>query len=168
MTRAIVVALALALAACRGPRAPAPPAPALVQLEAARDLAGAPIGHADAPTLVVVFASWCQYCRGELLELTALRAAHPELRVVGVAYHALETYDRRAPGTADALHTFVATTAPWLRVVDADDALYAALGAPATVPATFAYAAGGALLARFDRRARAAPRSAELAAAFGW
>ena len=106
------------------------------------------MGHADRPTLIVMFASWCPHCRAELAEIATLRATHPELRVIGVDYWAQEGYDHR--GSSTALRAFVTASVPWLEVVEADDALYAALGSPPHLPTTFVYGATGALVTRLD------------------
>jgi thiol-disulfide isomerase/thioredoxin len=182
------LALLLALAGCPGPgprapvtstpRAPrarptatAPPslrdaaAAALPPLVASRDLDGALVGAAAQPTLVVVFASWCVHCHEQLDRLATLRAAHPEVRILGVNYRGHEEYDHL--GSAAAVRAFVAAHAPWLRVVPADDALFAALGAPPKVPTVYVFADDGHLIEVFDRRARPAPTNPELEAALG-
>jgi len=157
--------LLVALAACAAtPPTPAAPAasPAYASLEAARDLDGALLGHATGATLVISFASWCTYCHAELAELATLRAQHPELRIVGVDYAPFESYAQR--GGPDQLRAFLAASAPWLRVVPADDALFDALGHPPKVPTLFVFDARGRLAASYDRSVRAPPSAAELAA----
>ena len=161
-----LLVLALLVACTRAPVAPHAPADPLALLEASRDLDGTLVGHVAAPTLVVVFASWCQYCRHEMLELSALRLAHPDARIIGVSYKDLEEYDHR--GDAAALRAFVTTSVPWLRVVTADAALYAALGSPPQIPTTFVFDARGKLVATWDRRERPAPAAPELAGALGY
>ena len=112
------------------PAAPAaPPASVLAQVEASVDLAGTVVGASDArATIVVVFASWCSHCKAALDVLGALRPDHPRLRVLGVNYKAHEEYAER--GSAAAVRAYVAASAPWLRVVPADDALFTVLGRP--------------------------------------
>lgn len=158
------------------PPSVAPPAPtaarpsrralaatALSAVEASVDLDGAVVGRAAGPTIVVVFASWCGHCHDALARLAALRAARPDLRVLGVNYRGHETYEQR--GGPAAVRRLVAERAPWLRVVPADDALFARLGAPPKIPTLYVYGADGELRALFDRSERPAPDDAELAAA---
>lgn len=149
---------------------PPPPPPAqsrqpgvLPQVEASVDLDGVVVGASDAhATLLVVFASWCSHCKVELEVIGTLRAAHPRLRVLGVNYKAHEEYARR--GSSDAVRAFVAASAPWLRVVPADDALFTALGRPPKVPTMFVFDRTGALIETYDRRERELPDAAELGA----
>ena len=152
----------LALVACASqtppPAAPAPVPAALAQLEASRDLAGAPVGHAAAPTLAIVFASWCEHCKAELAELDAVRARHPNVRLLGVSYRGHEEYAAR--GSSAAVTAF-ASRYPWLRIVPIDDAVFAALGAPPVIPTIYVYDSRGALVRVFDRRVHT-PDRAEL------
>jgi thiol-disulfide isomerase/thioredoxin len=142
---------------------PARPASPFAMIEASVDLDGVRVGSSDAPaTIVVVLASWCGHCRAQLATIAELRAAHPAVRVVGVNYKAHEEYDGR--GTADAVRNYVRDSAPWLRVVPADEALFGALGRPPRVPTLFIYDRSGSLVETFDRRARPMPDGVELAA----
>ena len=156
----------LALSACIAAPAPAlHPAnlSALVQLEAAPDLDGAPVGHADAAaTIVIAFASWCPHCHDELAILDHLRGAHPRLRVLGLNYKGHEEYDHL--GGAQEVRRYRAEHAPWLRVVPVDDGLYQAFGSPAKIPTLYVYDARGALVETFDRGVRAQPDERELEA----
>jgi thiol-disulfide isomerase/thioredoxin len=113
-------------------------------------------------TVVIVFASWCTYCRGALAQLGELRGKHPGLRVIGVNAREHEEYDDR--GDAAAVRAYVADHAPWLRVVPADDALFGALGRPPRIPTMFVYDGAGALVQTYDRSERPPPAKAELAA----
>jgi thiol-disulfide isomerase/thioredoxin len=171
----LTTVLALILAACAAPRPPAappPPAPApaatpataLGRVLAAPDLDGVAPGADPAAraTVVIVFASWCTYCRAALAQLGELRGEHAGLRVIGVNAREHEEYDAR--GDAAAVRAYVADHAPWLRVVPADDALFAALGRPPRIPTMFVYDGAGALVQTFDRSERPPPAKAELAA----
>lgn len=130
-------------------------------IEASPDLDGRPIGRSDArATIVVLMASWCGHCRGQLALLAEVRAAHPGARVVGVSYRGHEEYDDR--GDAQRLRAYVASEVPWLRVVTAGEALFGALGRPPFVPAVWVFDASGTLVAFFDRREREPPTRAEL------
>jgi thiol-disulfide isomerase/thioredoxin len=166
---------ALILAACAASRPPAPPAPpasapaatpatALDRVLAAPDLDGAAPGADPAAraTVVIVFASWCTYCRAALAQLGELRGEHAGLRVIGVNAREHEEYDAR--GDAAAVRAYVADHAPWLRVVPADDALFAALGRPPRIPTMFVYDGAGALVQTYDRSERPPPAKAELTA----
>jgi thiol-disulfide isomerase/thioredoxin len=150
----------LALVACASqtppPAAPAPIPTALAQLEAARDLAGTPVGHADAPTVAIVFASWCEHCKAELAELDAVRARHPNVRLLGVNYRGHEEYGAR--GGSAAVTAFAARYA-WLRVVPIGDDVWAALGSPPAIPTLYVYDSRGALVRIFDRRAHTPDRT---------
>ncbi len=135
----------------------------LTMLEASADLDGAIVGTTEArATVVFVFASWCEHCHHELAILDALRPRHAAMRVLGVNYRGHEEYDHR--GSSVAVRRYVAQHAPWMRVVPADDALFATLGRPAKVPTMFIYDRAGVLVATYDRRDRALPGAAELAA----
>ena len=134
-----------------------PPAPrALAQLEASRDLDGIVVGPSDAPTIVIVFASWCTHCRDELGELAGVRRP---VRLIGVNYRGHEEYDHR--GNSDAVRAF-AHAWPWLRVVPIGDDVFGALGRPPLIPVIYIYDRRGGLVATFDRRERAPPSKAEL------
>jgi thiol-disulfide isomerase/thioredoxin len=153
------------LAACAAETPPAArplpvaPATALVQLEASADLDHHPIGHATTPTVVLSLASWCEHCRHELAEIDHLRAAHPHIRWLALDYKAHEEYDGR--GSSAAIRALADST-PWLRIVPADDALFAAFGNPPKVPTLFVFDRAGTLVTTYDRRDRAPPEASEL------
>jgi len=157
-----IAVLTLALFCCApAPRHAVSASGALATLEAMPDLDGKPVGASPAnATIVVVFASWCEHCHNELATLDSLRAAHPQLRILGVNYRGHEEYDHR--GGADAVRAYVAANAPWLRVVPCDDGLYSELGSPPKIPTLFVYDATGGLVEIFDRRERPEPTAAEL------
>ncbi len=150
--------------AARPPQRIPPPAPgALAIVEGAHDLAGHPIGASSAgPTIVVLIASWCEHCAAEIAALETVRGRHPDLRVIGVSYGAHENYDHR--GNPEALARY-ATAHPWLPIVVADDAMFAALGAPPMIPTVLVFDHAGSLVAQFDRRTHREPSAAELEAA---
>jgi thiol-disulfide isomerase/thioredoxin len=154
----------VATPAAEAPAAPLTPATALARVLASPDLDGAPPGADPAAkaTVVIVFASWCTYCRAALAQLGELRGEHAGLRVIGVNAREHEEYDAR--GDAAAVRAYVADHAPWLRVVPADDALFGALGRPPRIPTTFVYDGAGALVQTYDRSERPPPAKAELAA----
>lgn len=161
----LVLSLVTGLAACTElppPEAPVRPAGELAALDASVDLDGRAVGRADGATLVFVFASWCPHCHDALAVLDGLRPAFPRLRVLGVNYRGHEEYDGR--GSSDAVRAYVARHAPWLRVVPADDALFAALGQPPKIPTLYVYDRAGTLRAIYDRRQRRLPDAAELRA----
>ena len=136
-------------------------ATALPALERSVDLDGAVLGGSDAAaTLVISCASWCEHCHDELRVLAGVRAAHPTVRILGLNYRGHEAYDHR--GNADAVRAYVAAHAPWLRVIPADDALFAAFGAPPRIPTMFVYDRAGHLAATYDVRTRKPPDAAEL------
>ena len=143
-------------------RAPAVAANALACLSASADIDGLLIGEATNATLVIVFASWCEHCHDALAHIDALRARHPSLRILGVNYRGHEEYDHL--GNAAAVRTFVSNHAPWLRVVPADDELFAALGKPSKIPTMFIYDRNGAMVEGFDRSVRETPSIDELEA----
>ena len=145
-----------------GPRTAAPPS-LLARLEATPDTAGTVVGAAAAPaTLVVVFASWCTHCHRALAMLDAVRAAHPDVRVLGLNYRGHEEYAQR--GSPAAVRAYIAANAPWLRVVPADEALFSALGRPPTVPTILVIDRAGQVRATYDRRERPVPTADELGA----
>ena len=168
--RAALVLIALALAAC-GVRASAPAVlPArptavsttpLAQLEASLDLDRVAVGRAEGPTVVMLLASWCSHCRAELAIFDHLRATHPQVRWLGLNYKGHEEYDGR--GSSVAIRA-LANDHPWLQIVPANDALFAAFGSPPRVPTIWIYDRAGYLVATFDRRERPAPDADELAA----
>jgi len=146
------------------PAYPAHPAvaTALEQAEASPDLDGVPIGHAAQPTIVIAFASWCEHCHDELAILDHLRASHRSLRILGLNYKGHEEYDHK--GSSADVRRYVAEHAPWLRVVPADDALFAAFGSPPKIPTLYVYDTRGALVETYDRSQRAQPDEPELEA----
>jgi thiol-disulfide isomerase/thioredoxin len=146
------------------PSEPAPPLAPLAQLEASVDLDGRVIGAPAGPTVVIWLASWCGHCRTELGVFDEVRATAPTVRWLAANYEAHEEYDNR--GSSAAIRALADAT-PWLRVVPANEALFAAFGSPPLVPAIFVYDSLGALSATFDRRERPAPDAVELAALLG-
>jgi thiol-disulfide isomerase/thioredoxin len=129
-------------------------------IEARPDLAGQRVGAAPGATLAFVFASWCSNCHDELAVIDRVRAAHPQARILGINYQGHEEYDNR--GSSAAVKAYVAEHAPWLRVVPADEALFAALGRPRFVPTLYVFKRDGGIAARFDRGDRPMPSEAEL------
>jgi thiol-disulfide isomerase/thioredoxin len=161
----VIVALGAACASQPGAfavttAAPTPLATPFAQLEASRDLDGMLVGPAHGQiTVAVVIASWCQACRHELAVFDTLRAAHPGVRWLGVNYQGHEEYAGR--GSAETIRA-LARTAPWLRVVPADDRLFDAIGAPSKIPTVIVYDGRGSQVARYDRHERAPPTAEEL------
>jgi thiol-disulfide isomerase/thioredoxin len=140
--------------------------PTLAAVEAATDLDGVVIGPLDPAqigTVAMVFASWCEHCRDELPVLTAFRDRHPTVRVLGINYRGHEEYDGR--GDAAAVRRFVVELAPWLRVVPADERVWASLGRPPKVPTVYVFDRAGVLVRAFDRRAEPPPSLDALEAA---
>lgn len=162
MTLHCAIALLLAVSCATTPVAPDRTPPSVLgNIAGSVDLDGAPVGTSAArATMVVVFASWCQHCKVELAVIDSLRASHPRLRILGVSYRAHEEYAER--GSATALRAYVATHAPWLRVIVADEALFSALGRPPKVPTIYVFDQAGGLAAHYDRRRRPMPDAAEL------
>jgi len=160
-----LVTFALLCGCVEPPVAPVLPPTALQSIEASRDLDGGVVGTYGRPTIVITFASWCSHCHEELATLAALRADHPGVRILGVNYIAHEVYAGR--GNAQAVRAYVAQHAPWLRVVPADDALFAVLGRPPLIPTLYVFDRSGALVETYDRRYRAAPSVDELAELLG-
>lgn len=157
--------LALSLAGCPAPPAARTPATnpdsPLALIEASADMDGVAIGRSDAnATIVIVFASWCGHCKTALDIVARVRANHGHTRVLGVNYRGHEEYDQR--GDAAAVRRYVSTNVPWLRVVPAEEPLFAALGRPPKVPTMFVYDAWGNLVARYDRQERRMPDAEEL------
>ena len=137
--------------------------PALVShIEASPDLDGVRVGRVETPTIAVVFASWCTHCKHELAVIDSLRARHPRVRILGINVRAHEEYADR--GSTAAVRAYLAASAPWLRVVPADDALFTALGRPPKVPTIYVFDRSGALVETFARRTRPLPTADERAA----
>jgi thiol-disulfide isomerase/thioredoxin len=137
-------------ASCAGatPQPPAvgPAANELARLELALDFVGHVVGPLDdraSGTLVVAFASWCSHGRHELSIIAELSAEARALRVIGV--NAYETFADRSD--RDRLAAFLASGAPWLRVVAGDDTLLASLGGVPKIPAVLVYDRTGRLVA---------------------
>jgi len=153
---ALVLLVGCATAEPVTPIAPAAPT-AFAQLEASRDLDGALVGHSDAPTIVVMLASWCEHCKAELHELDAIRSHH--VRLLGVNYRGHEEYDHR--GSSSAIRAFAQGT-PWLRIVPIGDDLFDAFGRPPLIPTIYVFDRAGSLVQTFDRRQRTPPSHDEL------
>jgi len=161
--RAALVAFVAACASVPPPAAPAASAGALSLLEASTDLDGTVVVASDArATIAVVFASWCGHCRHELDLLAGMRAAHPGARILGVNYRGHEEYAER--GSPEAVRSYVAEHAPWLRVVPAGEPLFSALGRPPKIPFIVIYDRSGKPVAHYDRLERPPPSADELAA----
>lgn len=89
---------------------------------------------AGRPTLVNVWAWWCQPCRAELPVLAEAAAKHPEWNIVGV--HAAERGQAGADMLAD-----LGVRLPSYQ--DSDGAVAAAAALPAVVPVSVIYRADG-------------------------
>jgi thiol-disulfide isomerase/thioredoxin len=166
----IRAALLLALAACGGSAPPAPlakPTPqvavdALAKVEGLAALDGAPvgaIGPEQRGTLVIVFASWCHFCREEIELLDVLRREAPELRIVGL--NAYETFDELSDDAE--LRGYLARKAPWLRTA-VGDALLPHFGGVPKIPTLFLFDAEGRLVTDYRRARRPPPSLDELRA----
>jgi thiol-disulfide isomerase/thioredoxin len=155
--RALAVVVALASCAAQPPPRRVEPT-TLMRIEASRDIDGALVGASPDPTIVILFASWCEHCRDELVVLDAIRHAH-RVRMLGINYRAHEEYDHK--GNPEAVRA-VARTLPWLRVVPIGEDVFGALGRPPTIPFMIVYDRGGAAVATFDRRDRTPPGKGEL------
>lgn len=99
------------------------------------DLAGALAGK---PTLVNVWAWWCQPCRAELSVLQEAAEKHPEWNIVGV--HA----DGQGQAGADLLQDLDVRLASFQ---DSDGALAAAAELPSVIPLSVIYRADGTRVA---------------------
>ena len=131
----------------------------LGRFEAARDLDGNLVGHADAPTVVIVMTSWCHACRDELAVFDRVRAAHPRVRWFALNYRDHEEYAGR--GSTDAIRA-LAGGKSWLRVVRADDQLFSAFGSPSKIPTVVVFDGSGGIVAHYNRHERTPPGEAEL------
>jgi thiol-disulfide isomerase/thioredoxin len=154
------------LTACGStPVAPTPRAPevapgVLAEVEALTALDSAPIGAVDATqegTLVIVFASWCRYCRDEIAVLDTLRRERPGLRIIGL--NAYESFDELSDETT--LRGWLAAHAPWLRVALGDRLLPRFGGVP-KIPTLFLFDRQGKLAKDYRRARRAPPTLDEL------
>ena len=152
------IGLAVVLAGCAAtPRTPstlpvASPRPqVLASIEASRDLDGTVVGPSPVPTILIMFASWCDHCRDELQILETMQGAR--VRILGLNYKGHEDYAAR--GSSEAVRAFVRDHAAWLRVVPIDDDLFSALGRPPLIPTLYLYDRHGALAATFDPRSPA-------------
>lgn len=165
-----VVVVALVLTACAGAGATARPVAPSVDAGAERvfarvrggvDLDGAPVASRlapGAPTIFVVFASWCVHCRHELAVLAELRAAEPGVQIIGLnAYEDWENTSNEAQ-----LRAYVAANAPWLTVVRTDAAMLRDLGGVPKIPSLFVYDGAGHLARGYRRDQRTPPTLAEL------
>ena len=177
MIRDLVV-LTLLVGACAGAAAEAPGAattPAgrsydagaervFARVRGGVDLDGAPVASrmvAGAPTIFVVFASWCVHCRHELGVLAELRAAEPRVQIIGLnAYEDWQDTSNEAQ-----LRAYVAANAPWLTVVRTDAAMLRDLGGVAKIPSLFVFDGAGHLARGYKRDERTPPTLAELQAA---
>lgn len=148
--------LALALTAC------GPPAKASQQRQAAvyevtpaslergfqqllgtRDMRGQVMGQEASAklTAVVIFATWCRYCRQEIALLRELSRTDARLRLIGVNYYEKDDGAR--------LRTYLRERAPGLRVVRADTGLWTALGRPTHIPTLYLFDGAGRLVAAY-------------------
>jgi thiol-disulfide isomerase/thioredoxin len=178
MTRAYAAALAIvALAGCGEPgvrtartSTPASPrsydagaASVFARVRAGVDLDGAPVAPrlvAGAPTIFVVFASWCVHCRHELGVLAELRAHDAHVQIIGLnAYEDWEDASNEAT-----LRAYLEMNAPWLTVVRSDDAMLRDLGGVPKIPSLFVFDGAGRLVQGWKRNERSPPTLAELEA----
>lgn len=135
--------------------------PAWERIYAGRDLDDEPIApvlEAHPVTVVVVFASWCEVCRKELVMLAELHKEEPSIGVVGL--NAYEEYGKKSDDAR--LRKFLEEDASWLRVMRADRDLLKALGGVPKIPSTFVFDAEGNLIAEFQRKDREPPTFEEL------
>ncbi len=120
---------------------------------------GAIVAPEARPTALVVFASWCGPCRGELAALGEIRERFPTLRVIGL--NAYEDYGERSDEVR--LRTFLDANAPWLtQIVHADPALLRGFGNVPKIPTLFIYDESGEVVAEFRRNKRKPPSHEEL------
>jgi thiol-disulfide isomerase/thioredoxin len=128
------------------------------------DIDGKPLGQARADskgTLVVFFATWCGPCRKELEILSRLRKEHPKVRVIGLnAYEDFRNYS-----DSGKLRTFLASSAPWLRVAPADASVRKSFGGVPKIPSLFVFNQQGKMIKEFRRDTRSPPSEQELARA---
>lgn len=126
------------------------------QLLGYRDLQGQVMGQEASAklTAVVVFASWCRYCRQEIDVLRDLSQVDSRLRLIGVNYYEKDDGSR--------LRAYLRERAPGLRVVRADTGLWAALGRPTHVPTLYLFNGQGRLVAAYIPPHDKAPTMDEL------
>lgn len=150
-----------------GPKQEAPSIPAskgsaavgYQEVMAASTLDGKRLAPDDRAVAMVVFATWCGYCRKELAELAELREEFPELRIIGLnAYEDYKSFSDR-----DRLRDFLDSEAPWLtEVVHAGEDLRNAFGGIPKIPTLFVYSATGEVIAEYRRERRPKPSRDEL------
>lgn len=133
-------------------------------LTGATDIDGRRIGPAPAgvhATVVVVFASWCEYCQRELALVGNLFSADPRVRVIGL--NAYEDWHRVSD--AERMRAYLARHAPWLRVVRATRGTLRLFGGVPNIPTAFVFDRHGRMVAAFRRNRRPLPDAGELRAA---
>lgn len=161
---AVTALLATACAGSNASTKPTVPAESgYASVLTAVDMKGARVGPLPADkqaTLMVVFASWCGPCRHELATLGELRTKQPKLRIIGL--NAYEEWSNRS--NIDRLKKFLGESAPWLRVVRADQKMLKRFGGVQKVPTVFVYDGQGRLVSEFRRSMRAPPTLDELEA----
>lgn len=95
---------------------------------------------AGKPTVLNIWAWWCQPCRAELPYVAQLAADHPEWNVVGI--HA----DPRAQAGLDMLSELKVDNLPSYQ--DADNRVAGAAGVPSVIPTTVVVRPDGTIAAR--------------------
>jgi len=125
-------------------------------VEAARDLEGSTVGVLAASqdvTLAVFFATWCGHCRHELEVLKEMLDTDSRLRIVGI--NAYEEWGSMSDEKR--LHSYLASHAPWLRVIRADESLMASFGRVKKIPTIFVFDKDGKLVISFRREVSGIP-----------
>lgn len=92
------------------------------------------------PTVLNIWAWWCQPCRAELPHVAQLAADHPEWNVVGI--HA----DPRAQAGLDMLSELGVDNLPSFQ--DGDNRVAGAVGVPSVIPTTVVLRPDGTVAAR--------------------